>query len=67
MRPYTRLLGLLAVLVGLSGCAAAVVGGATWVGTEAYADKNPFEYMAGFFERDCANTVIYDQPPRCRR
>ncbi|WP_193172839.1 hypothetical protein [Nisaea nitritireducens] len=70
MRPYTRLFGLLAILVGLSGCAAAVVGGAagaTWIGTEAYADKNPFEYMAGFFERDCANLSIYDQPPRCRR
>ena len=55
MRPCTRFLGLLIILAGLSGCTAAVVGGATWVGTEAYADKNPFEYMAGFFERDCAN------------
>tara|TARA_R110001599_G_scaffold83852_9_gene225188 strand:+ start:9043 stop:9246 length:204 start_codon:yes stop_codon:yes gene_type:complete len=67
MRPCTRFLGLLIILAGLSGCTAAVVGGATWVGTEAYADKNPFEYMAGFFERDCANLTLYDQPPRCRR
>ena len=67
MRPCTRFFGLLIILAGLSGCTAAVVGGATWVGTEAYADKNPFEYMAGFFERDCANLTLYDQPPRCRR
>lgn len=67
MRPFTRILGLLVMLSGLSGCAAAVVGGATWVGTEAYADKNPFEYLADFFERDCTNLTIYDQPPRCRR
>ena len=67
MRPCKKSIGLLALCLSLSGCAAAVVGGATWVGTEAYADKNPFEYMADFFERDCANLTIYDQPPRCRR
>ena len=67
MRPCSRILGLLVILAGLSGCAATAVTGATWVGTEAYADKNPFDFMAEFFERDCAHLSIYDQPPRCRR
>lgn len=66
MRPLIRSLGLLALLLATSGCTAVAVGGATWVGTEAYADKNPFEYMAEFFERDCSRMTIYDQPPRCR-
>lgn len=67
MRPLAKFLGLIAVCLGLSGCTFAAVSGATWVGTEAYADKNPFDYMAEFFERDCAHMSIYDQPPRCRR
>ncbi|MBO6560240.1 MAG: hypothetical protein JJ959_06865 [Nisaea sp.] len=67
MRPFIRSLGLMAVLFGLSGCTASVVAGSAWVATEAYADKTPFDYMAEFFERDCAHMTIYDQPPRCRR
>lgn len=67
MRPLAKFLGLVAVGFGLSGCAYAAVSGATWVGTEAYDDMNPFDYMAEFFERDCAHMSIYDQPPRCRR
>lgn len=67
MHPVGKFCALVVVLTGLSGCTAAVVTGTAWVGTEAYADKTPFDYLAEFFERDCENLTIYDQPPRCRR